>query len=70
MMAAGEGGGAGFLLFGLFILAAYLVPSIVAAARNHHQFGAIVVVNVLLGWTFVGWAVALAMACGAVKRAE
>ncbi len=51
------------LLVGL----AYFAPLCVAAARHHHQLGAIAVVNVLLGWTFVGWVVALAMACSAVK---
>jgi hypothetical protein len=26
--------------------------------------GSTIVVNVFLGWTFIGWVVALAMACG------
>lgn len=46
----------------------YFAPSIVAGCRNHHQGGAILVINVFLGWTFVGWVVALAMACSAVRR--
>jgi hypothetical protein len=54
------------LLVGL----AYFAPLCVAAIRHHHQLGAIAVVNVLLGWTFVGWVVALAMACSAVKPPE
>lgn len=52
---------------GLLIIALYFIPAIVALARHHHQVGAIVVINVLLGWTFIGWVVALAMACGAVR---
>ncbi len=40
-------------------LALYIVPSVVAGSRRHHQTLAIVAVNVLLGWTFLGWAVAL-----------
>ena len=66
-MNIGADSGAGLLVLGLFGLAAYLIPSIVAAVRDHHQFGSIIVVNVLLGWTFIGWAVALAMACSAVR---
>lgn len=62
---AGAGLGAVFLF--LLIAAAYFAPTIVAAVRHHHQVGAIAVINFLLGWTFIGWAVALAMACGAVR---
>jgi hypothetical protein len=47
--------------------ALYLAPSLVAYKRAHHQLGAIAVINVLLGWTVVGWVVALAMACSAVR---
>lgn len=45
----------------------YFVPMFVAWLRHHHQFGPIAIVNVLLGWTFIGWVVALAMACSAVR---
>lgn len=54
----------------LIIAFLYFIPSMTAWVRSHHQLGPIVVVNVLLGWTFVGWVVALAMACSAVKRPE
>jgi hypothetical protein len=47
----------------------YFLPSIVASNRKHHNIGAVVVVNVFLGWTFVGWVVALAMAASAVRSA-
>lgn len=45
---------------GLFIvfIAAYLTPTIVAAARGHQNLMAIAALNILLGWTFVGWVVA------------
>lgn len=45
----------------------YFVPSIVASSRKHHNLGSILVINLLLGWTFVGWVVALAMAASAVR---
>lgn len=37
----------------------YGLPSLVASLRNHRQKGAIAAVNLLLGWTFIGWAVAM-----------
>jgi hypothetical protein len=44
-------------------LGAYFVPSIVAWVRHVPNAGSVTVLNVLLGWTLVGWAVSLAMAC-------
>jgi hypothetical protein len=41
------------------LIVAYLVPTIVAAKRKHNNVGAILALNVLLGWTFLGWVVAL-----------
>lgn len=40
----------------------YFGPSYVAYDRKAPSLGAVVVVNTLLGWTIVGWIVALAMA--------
>lgn len=65
--ASDAGAGIGALFLFLIIAAMYFVPTIVAVTRHHHQTGAIVVINLLLGWTFIGWVVALAMACGAVR---
>jgi len=45
----------------------YFIPSIVAWVREMPNIGSIVVVNFFLGWTFIGWVVALAMACGRRK---
>lgn len=47
---------------------AYMAPFWIDAVRSHHQLGAILVINLLLGWTLVGWVVALAMACSAVRE--
>lgn len=46
---------------GLFIVlfALYFVPWIIAASRNHHNRSSIALLNLLLGWTFIGWVVAL-----------
>lgn len=45
----------------------YFVPLLVAVCRHHHQVWPIAIVNALLGWTFVGWVVALAWAFSTVK---
>jgi multisubunit Na+/H+ antiporter MnhB subunit len=40
----------------------YLLPSLVAANRKHANETAIVALNILLGWTFLGWVIALVWA--------
>lgn len=35
----------------------YFIPTMVAV--NHKQFAAIFMLNLLLGWTFIGWVGAL-----------
>ena len=44
----------------------YFVPTIVAVIRKVPNIGSIVVINLFLGWTLVGWVVALAMAARTV----
>jgi hypothetical protein len=46
----------------------YFLPSIIAVVRHHHQVGSIILINVFLGWTFLGWVVALAISASAVKK--
>ncbi|MQS00181.1 superinfection immunity protein [Gluconobacter aidae] len=41
----------------------YLLPTIIAINRGVNKMAAVVLVNILFGWTFIGWAVALIMAC-------
>jgi hypothetical protein len=48
----------------ILILALYFTPLIIAAARKLPNTGSVAVINILLGWTLVGWIVALAMAAG------
>lgn len=40
----------------------YLFPVLAARQRHAPNLGSVAVVNVLLGWTVIGWIVALAMA--------
>ena len=48
----------------ILVLAAclYLLPAIEAKRRNHPQGYAIAILNVFLGWTFLGWVIALVWA--------
>lgn len=62
-------GSAGLILL-ILVAIPYFIPSIVAISRGMHNKGSIIVVNVFLGWTLIGWVVALAMACGGKKSGE
>lgn len=57
------------VLFGLLVLtglialmAVYAVPTIIALLRRHPNPMPVIVVNLLLGWTLLGWVASLAMA--------
>ena len=49
------------------ILVFYFLPSIVAAGRKVRHVGSVFVVNLFLGWTILGWVIALAMAARSVE---
>lgn len=44
---------------GIVLLAVYFLPWITARSRRHRNVSAIAVLNFLLGWTVIGWIVAL-----------
>ncbi len=46
----------------LSILLLYFLPWIIAIARDHPRRASIAVADALLGWTIIGWLVALAWA--------
>jgi hypothetical protein len=54
------------LLVGLFIF--YFLPSFIASSRKHHNMNSIAVINLFLGWTFLGWVICLAWSFSEVKR--
>ena len=60
------------ILWGLFglvlVIGIYFLPGIVAHIRDHHQENAIVLLNLFLGWTLLGWVVALVWAATAVRK--
>ena len=55
----------------IIALVCYFIPAIVASIRKHNNATAIFVFNLFLGWTFLGWVLALGRACADnVKHSE
>jgi hypothetical protein len=48
----------------------YMAPVLVGWARHVPDIGAVAVINLLLGWTLIGWVVALAMALRSVPQPQ
>jgi Superinfection immunity protein len=59
---SGAAAGGGALIVILIVISLYFLPTIIAASRKVPNIGSVIVVNLFLGWTFIGWVVALAMA--------
>lgn len=59
-----------FALLGILSVLLYFLPLIVALYRNHPQVGPIAVINILFGWTFIGWVVAFAWCVSNIKQNE
>lgn len=51
------GAGVG-VLFAIFLIP-YLLPAIIAYSRRHPSCHAILALNILLGWTLIGWVVSI-----------
>ena len=52
------------MIFWLYVLSAivvYFIPSYIAYERHDPHFTSILLVNLLLGWTIIGWIAALVM---------
>jgi uncharacterized membrane protein YqaE (UPF0057 family) len=54
---------------GTVLLVAYFFPTIVAFIRGHQDKFAILVLNIFLGWTVIGWIKALIWASTATTKA-
>jgi hypothetical protein len=64
VLASSSGGGAAATLLVVIVgIGLYFLPTIIAVARKVTNQGSVLVINFFLGWTFIGWVVALAMAC-------
>jgi ribosomal protein L40E len=56
------GGGIGSIIVFCAIFCIYMIPTLLAYNRKVTNVGSVFVINFFLGWTFIGWIVALAMA--------
>ncbi len=50
-------------ILGLIYLLIYFVPTITAVCRKAHYMSTAILLNIFLGWTFIGWVLALILAC-------
>ena len=55
------------IILALFL---YLLPSLVAVSNKKSNAGAIAALNILLGWSFLGWVVALIWSLSKDKPAD
>ena len=53
----------GIIIVFLLIVFIYFFPTWIAAHNKKKNLGAIVALNIFLGWTFVGWVLAFVWAC-------
>jgi hypothetical protein len=54
------------VLYGLGFLI-YFAPTVIAFVRGHQNRAAILAVNLLIGWTFIGWVAAMVWAVTEVR---
>ena len=54
----------------VFLLAAYLLPWIVGRRRGVNASGALFCINLLFGWTFIGWIICMMWAVCGHTRAQ
>ena len=68
-----QGGDASAGIAGVVVVALvaglYFLPAIVAGVRHHRNSSAITVLNLFLGWTVLGWVIALVWASTADTQA-
>lgn len=60
---------AGFLLLAIAFIA-YFLPTFISAKRDHPNGTGIFLLNLFLGWTFIGWLAALIWSVSALKKPE
>jgi uncharacterized membrane protein len=56
--------------WGIIVFGLYFLPIIFAIGRKHPQIAPISIINILLGWTIIGWIAALIWSVAAFKREE
>ncbi len=58
-----------WLTVGLIAFFIYFLPAVIAMLRGHHNAGAILLLNLFLGWTLLGWVIALVWSATNTARA-
>ena len=53
---------------GIVALVVFFLPALIALLRGHDNTFAIFLTNLLLGWTGIGWVVALIWSFTAIRR--
>jgi hypothetical protein len=58
--------------FGLLLplVTIYVMPMLIASERRHKHVNAIVVFNILTGWTFFGWVISFVWALAEEKEVK
>ncbi len=59
-----------FVILLLLVVAIYMLPTLIAYARDIPQRPTITVVNIVLGWTLIGWTIVFLWALLAETGAE
>jgi hypothetical protein len=54
----------------IMIIFFYFLPTIVAFLRSKRNGAAIMALNILLGWTLIGWAIAMVWSLTSDERVE
>ncbi len=58
------------LVMMLLAIIGFFLPMIIAISRRHHNVIAIVFLNLLLGWTILGWVGALVWSLTAIREPD
>jgi len=58
------------LVFLIVLIVAYFLPTWIASYRDHPNRTSIYLLNLLLGWTFLGWVACLIWSALAIERNE
>ena len=62
----------GYIILGILAVAVigglYFLPSICAFARGHSSKAGILILNIFLGWSLIGWVVSLVWAFTDTRR--
>ena len=53
----------GTIILGIILLAVYFLPTLIAYNRKHKSRAGVALLNLLFGWTLLGWIVCFVWAC-------